>query len=624
MVCTAESGLRHLSPDGSYYAPLQAHTLSKYSATGMPARYSDALISRLPVELLSRIFTLGMPEGEYPDFPPSDEVPFELLVSRICQHWKNVALRTHQLWTTIHFRLKPHIERAEVYLTRSQRHLIDILVDTCAADEHVPNVTLFREEFIPVFKTVIPHINRWRSLSLKVRDRECKIGARQVLSTCGGAPYLEYLQLWHIENWESPERLFTQIGPPPVVVFNKSLPSLKHIVLIGVNVPWNQSPFLEDLTTVEFALHSEDVRIPYDIWANMLATSPNLHKLSLHYSGPRSAVEGWPTDVINLPGLQELVLTDLDCSYIMQLVERLSMPNVTKLRLELHDRDSDFSELLEYFASPPAPATATIVDADAEESEQPEQPEARGPAFPLLETLVIAALDCTPASFAAFLKATPSIRHLELSGGKLADGLFEQLWTAHLLAQEDEGKDAVKVVDEGAEEALGSGSGPGDGEAYSYSVREARSVTRASSSDTDTGRSDSSTRTASTAATSPCSVHVPLASRPQARDTILLPELKSLKVSGVESGDLCTFIRFRQGMQLPVEKWLVEEKLRCEELETIAQQMKNRCEGERLEWYEGEEEDEEDEEGESVEGEDDDVVCDDDDEEFDDADDGDH
>lgn len=76
-------------------------------------------------------------------------------------------------------------------------------------------------------------------------------------------------------------------------------------------------------------------------------------------------------------------------------------------------------------------------------------------------------------------------------------------------------------------------------------------------------------------------------------------------------------------MQLPVEKWLVEEKLRCEELETIAQQMKNRCEGERLEWYEGEEEDEEDEEGESVEGEEDDVVCD-DDEELDDADDGDH
>ncbi|KAI0087063.1 hypothetical protein BDY19DRAFT_894061, partial [Irpex rosettiformis] len=379
-------------------------------------------IFTLPVELLSRVFALGMPEGEYPDFPPSDEVPFELLVSHTCRHWRNVALRTHQLWTIIHFRLVSHIERASIYLTRSHNHLVDILVDTCAAEEHVPGVTLFRQEFLPIFNTVTPYIHRWRSLTLKVRDRECKIGARSVLSTCGGAPYLEYLQLWHIENWDSAERLFTQIGPPPVVVFNKSLPRLKHIVLIGVNVPWNQSPFLEDLSTVEFALHSEDVRIPYDIWANMLATSPNLYKLSLHYSGPRSATDGWPTDVVKLPGLRELVLTDLDCSYILQLMERITMPGVTKLRLELHDRDQDFSQLLEYFAAPPVPAAA-----DTTESGEPEQPEVRGPAFPVLETLVVAALDCSKENFAAFLKATPSIRHLELSGGKMSDGLFQQL-----------------------------------------------------------------------------------------------------------------------------------------------------------------------------------------------------
>ena len=521
-----------------------------------------------------------MPEGEYPDFPPSDEVPFEQLVSHVCQHWRNVALRTHRLWAIIHFRLNSHIERASIYLKRSQHHLIDILIDTCAAEEHVPGVTLFRDEFRLIFNTILEDIARWRSLTLKVRDRECKIGARSVLSSCGRAPYLEYLQLWHIENWESPERLFTQIGPPPVVVFDGSLPRLKHIVLIGVNVPWNKSPFLEDLSTVEFALHSEDVRIPYDIWANMLATSPNLTKLSLHYSGPRSAVEGWPTDVINLPGLRELILTDLDCSYILQLLERLSTPGVTKLRLELHDRPQDFSELLDYLAAPTA-SVAAVADSDAEKTEQPEQ---KGPKFPLLETLIIAALECSKESFTSFLTATPSIRHLELSGLKMSDGLFEQLCSAH--ASDHAG-------DETCQEKETPGNSEGSG--YSYSVREqARSITRASSS--DTARSHSSTRTVSTAATSPCSVHAPLATH--SHDNALLPELRSLKVSGVSGVELCALIRLRQRIQRPLERWFVDERLRTEELERIEEEMASGREDECLIWFEGEDDDEEDEDSE--------------------------
>ncbi|KAI0693233.1 hypothetical protein BC835DRAFT_1090548 [Cytidiella melzeri] len=562
---TQSCGLSQRSlPDIVHYTPLLVPT-SPRSSLAIAGRSPDAMspIFTLPVELLSRVFTLGMPEGDYPDFPSYDGLPFEILVSHVCQHWRNVALRTHHLWSTIHFRLVPHLERAQHYLSRSQKHLINITVDTCAADEHIPGVTLFRDEFLPVFKTVTPHITRWRSLSLKVRDQYCKLGAREVLSSCGGAPHLEYLQLWHIEYWENAERLFTQIGPPPVVVFNKFLPALKHIVLIGVNVPWAQSPFLEDLATVEFALHSEDVRIPYDIWANMLATSPNLHKLSLLYSGPRATAPdaAWPRDVIRLPGLHDLALADLDCVYLLQLLERLAMPNVMRLRIELHDREQDFSELLSYLAEPPV-TDPEDVDADSR------------PIFPRLETLTVAALDCTPESFKSFLQTHPCVRQLELAGKKLAHGLFGQLWTTTTTSDgnSSNGKGKEKeTVEEG----------------FTWDVA-ARSVTRASSS--DTARSTSTTRTLETPATSTRSL--------PPSSAVLLPDLETLKVSGVSGSELCAFVRFRESVGMGLRCLEVSERMRDEGLEGLEREMVMIGGGRRLVWFESDEDEEDEEEGE--------------------------
>ncbi|EKM51628.1 uncharacterized protein PHACADRAFT_261877, partial [Phanerochaete carnosa HHB-10118-sp] len=301
-------------------------------------------IHNLPVELLSRVFALGVLDRPYPDLTPLHVPSFEVLVSHVCHHWRDIALRTQSLWTTLNFRLKCHMDRAHIYLSRSNQLHVDIFVDTCAEDEYEEGYNLFRPEFKPIFEILIPEVDRWRSLTLKVRDRGCKLGARDVLSSCGSARNLEYLQLWHIEDWDSAERLFTQIGPPPVVIFDRSLPSLKHLSLVGVNVPWLQSPFLEDLTSINLALHSEDVRVPYHIWANMLATSPRLEKLSLHYSGPKAGVLAWPETVIPLPGLRELSLTDMDPPYMCEVIRRLHMPNVAQLRLELpaQEPDADF------------------------------------------------------------------------------------------------------------------------------------------------------------------------------------------------------------------------------------------------------------------------------------------
>lgn len=515
----------------------------------IPGRFPSAMASihKLPVELLSRVFIMGTQhDTPYPDFPTTNQATFEVAMSHVCRHWRDIALHTQSLWSTVHFRLQCHMERAEEYFKRGGRHLIDILVDTCAEEEYVPEYNLFRREFKPIFDLLQPQLHRWRSLSLKVRDRECKLGARNALSSCGPAPFLEYLHLWHIENWENVERLFTQIGPPPVVIFDRSLPRLRHISLVGVNVPWTQSPFLEGLLSVDFALHSEDVRIPYDVWYTMLTTSPDLHKLSLTYSGPKLPSELWPTDIINLPNLRELFLTDLPPPYLCEVLRRLSMPRVQFLRLELPDAefDDDFTAVIDHMAEPPPPPAPP--SADDEEKDDDEKKKPRLPMFPELETLAIYALGCHKDSFRRFLQRSATVKRLEMGCTRIADGLFEEL---------------LRLDGPSTETPGGAEAGPSGLQSTALAPP------------TPTG--------------------------------VLLPALHTVRVSGISSATLRAFIDFRRNQSRPVKRWLVSERMRDTELERVAADMVRRGEDEAMSWFQSDEDEEEDGDEEEEEDEED-------------------
>ncbi|KAH9949868.1 hypothetical protein B0H21DRAFT_777104 [Amylocystis lapponica] len=440
-------------------------------------------IHSLPVELLARIFFLGLCDDPEPDQQLPGDPTFEVLASHVCQYWRDVALRTPNLWTTIHLRTFPHIDRARHYLARSTRHPLNVIVDTCTEDDYQPGHLLFRDEFLPLFDIVTPHISRWRSLVLKVRDLTCKAHARTVLSTCGAAPILDFLQLWHIEEWGSPERLYTAIGPPPVVVFAGSLPSLRTISLIGVNLPWLHSPFLTGLLSIELALHSDDVRIPFNLWRDMLAHSPDLTRLSLTYSGPRSKTGPWTLpERITLPALVHLRLTDLDPPYLCALLRTIHAPALRTLHLELSDQD--FTPFARMLSSPlPAPSadpaanpdegltidpTALPPDLATDPDHEPESASEPG-AGPLaaLDTLSIAALDCSLASWRALLAGLweVSVRGRDEAGVALeremaVRGEGEVLeW----FQDEEDEEDEEGEEDEGSEEPHGEEGDESDG-----------------------------------------------------------------------------------------------------------------------------------------------------------------
>ncbi|EPS98488.1 hypothetical protein FOMPIDRAFT_1107814, partial [Fomitopsis schrenkii] len=310
------------------------------------------------VELLTRIFTLGTRDPVFdfssPSAPIPRDPPFEVLVSHVCVLWREVALRTASLWTSIVLTQASHIPRARAYVARSSHYPFDILFDSASESEYVRGHHIFREEFLPAFETLKPHIARWGSLILRVRDLPCKRHARTVLSTVGPGPQLRALELWHIEEWNDADRLWGHVGPPPVVVFNGDLPVLQRLSLIGVNIQWSKasSPFLRNLTELELGVHSDDVRIPFDRWLDVLRESPRLERLSLHYSGPRIAAVPWrlPDGPVSLPALRDLKLADLDASYACALLRTFVAPHVRKLHLELGsttDTPQDYTALVD-------------------------------------------------------------------------------------------------------------------------------------------------------------------------------------------------------------------------------------------------------------------------------------
>jgi hypothetical protein len=400
-------------------------------------------VHSLPVELLTRIFVLGA-GFDYPyslspfllkpdqDYHPSPCSNFQILVSHVCSHWRRIALRTSSLWTTLHFREPSHISRAQAYLIRCMTtgtHLLDILVDTVAQEDHLPGVTLCKDEIRDVFEVIIPHVKRWRAFHLKIRDNECKGQARHYLGSCGPAPRLETLQLYHFEDYQTPQNLYLATYRPPVIVFDNSLPHLKNVSLIGVNLPWAKSPYLKNLHNLELALHSDNIRPPYESWERMLRMSPDLQSLCLHYSGPRAGTGDpslkWSSteEVVLMKDLQQLSLTDLDPDYLCNLMRRVSLPALTKISLDLPEQD--FTPFIELITSSTLRGDDTLSCSDTLSG--PPLCRCAIPSLPKLEVLIIGALECSPESWYGLLQTLEGLRVLEADFSRVGRRFWDVL-----------------------------------------------------------------------------------------------------------------------------------------------------------------------------------------------------
>ncbi|KAH9942884.1 hypothetical protein B0H21DRAFT_506571 [Amylocystis lapponica] len=326
--------------------------------------------------------SVGAPSGSSSESDIGDPPAFELLVSHVCCRWRAIALQTPALWANITFAAEDEgndYALAREYLERSKTVPISISVDFTVDDDDSELILNMGVETIKtIMECIIPHLSHWRSFEAMVSVYDLMNAILVKLGDCDGAPLLEVLELYHHHEDEDDD--YDRFRPEcfkeqPFVLFGGDVPRLTHVALWGVHLDWTRSRFLSGLTDLELAYHAENVRPSYADFARILRTSPELTTLSICTSGPAGGPVEWfeslqkadgnevemptsssavVTTTLTLDSVKELVLAYHEYEYIMPLLDRLALPNLTSLALDMDQ--SDFTEFLRALARP-APTT---------------------------------------------------------------------------------------------------------------------------------------------------------------------------------------------------------------------------------------------------------------------------
>lgn len=113
---------------------------------------------------------------------------FPILVSHVSRRWREIALNTPTLWSTLFFDNSSHIDRGRAFLERcSPRgssspelcsgYLLDIIIATVPFNRKTvqsDESSISKRELEKIFDLLVPVTVRWRSFYLRVRDNHCK------------------------------------------------------------------------------------------------------------------------------------------------------------------------------------------------------------------------------------------------------------------------------------------------------------------------------------------------------------------------------------------------------------------------------------------------------------------
>jgi F-box-like len=287
-----------------------------------------------------------------------DRLPFQVLVSHVCKHWRQVALHLPALWTRITFSEGPPFEKSQLWLKRSKSAPLDIDIDctaTANADVNLDDDDIDLDDMPSYFSSVdiqtildhiVPNVYRLRRLRVVVSTIPYMYPILSRLATCTSAPMLEVLELF------SKDDIFRLADTrQSFVLFQGDAPVLKVCTLWGVQIPWDIH-FLCNLVRLELANHANSVRPSWDEFVHIIDNSPNLQILKIQHSGPGES-RNWPLKPLIIPTLEQLHLAHLRLEYASRLMRSLVLPNLTFLILEFDGEN--FSSFVRQITTQPTP-----------------------------------------------------------------------------------------------------------------------------------------------------------------------------------------------------------------------------------------------------------------------------
>ncbi|TFK73216.1 hypothetical protein BDN72DRAFT_834876 [Pluteus cervinus] len=395
-----EDSAEHSSPTESLMSlPTPPHTPSSSSCRSpeeAPSRFLYTL-STIPNEILSLIFEWGarytpnagliVPRSPFLPIQPSSDVPLQETISQVCRLWRDLAIHTPGLWTTIYVPLaeptlgptnstdpdsveryfKRTQKRLRTYLARSQSLPLDIIL-YCTK----PRSWIWTDSLIT---QLTQHSWRWRSLCIIVPQYGpiltsvlCQLRDLQ-------APKLRRLQITsnkypaeggvssNTNNVNGPVGNHTVNatfhGHPPLPTFLQGAhESLRHVILDRIQFSWS-APFrpLANLSSLELRFV---IWPKYNHFRDLFAASPYLSTLIIHIDhaafsflslhSSMTGDNGKPP--ILLPALEKLVVrSHMDKEYVRPFLRLFSMPALEELGL-IDICALTWCQLLLHFRSP--------------------------------------------------------------------------------------------------------------------------------------------------------------------------------------------------------------------------------------------------------------------------------
>jgi hypothetical protein len=273
-----------------------------------------AAVSRIPSDVLSIIFK------ECCQFNPQwsgvlsllRQSPIEVRLSHVSSHWRDVALTTPSLWSSIHYPFEHREDSLTEYLKRSEGSLLDIYIGPWTKHPLMERV---------VTNVILPHLPRFRQLVLDAVSRETLAALLEMFRDVS-APALTQLRVMCRGQISAAGPLAT------ASLFTRGAPSLSDVRLDSVAVILPQT----EAKTLHFC---SPPGLPFLLTRgglfNAVSAFPSLHTLHL-----KSAVElnnSTPVPVIHLPSLRELAVHGLALATGLRVFDVISTPNIESLYL---------------------------------------------------------------------------------------------------------------------------------------------------------------------------------------------------------------------------------------------------------------------------------------------------
>ena len=224
-----------------------------------------ALISRLPVEILSQVFSYYSASDRHPHVRFRSPPPW-LAVTQVCHRWRQAALSSPILWADI---ITTNYRWAEEMLERSRDVPIHITVDD-AGSVHTPSD-------VRAARLLFSKIHRAQSLVMTCADSI--LNCMPILFEAEAAPLLEELTITNFH----PSNVLDLVERP---LFSGKTPCLQFLSLHHCRVLWSSPLFQCDLVYLSLSHIPHDHRPHLQQLLDVLKSLTHLECLQLDEALP--------------------------------------------------------------------------------------------------------------------------------------------------------------------------------------------------------------------------------------------------------------------------------------------------------------------------------------------------